>query len=65
VSDEAWAVRLYYKPFIQWIWFGALIMSIGGIIAVSDRRYRLAARVRAPARTAAGSTAPAASGGMA
>ncbi|WP_432462952.1 heme lyase CcmF/NrfE family subunit [Agarivorans sp. QJM3NY_33] len=36
----AWAVRLYYKPFIRWIWFGALIMAIGGLFAMSDKRYR-------------------------
>jgi len=39
----AWSLRLYYKPFIQWIWFGALVMGLGGILAATDRRYRLAA----------------------
>jgi len=40
---DAWSLRVYYKPFIQWIWLGALVMGIGGILAASDRRYRLAA----------------------
>jgi len=43
--DNAWSVRLYVKPFIRWIWLGALIMAIGGLLAAADRRYRtLAAR---------------------
>ncbi|ATG73228.1 heme lyase NrfEFG subunit NrfE [Zobellella denitrificans] len=40
LNDGAWAVRLYYKPFVRWIWFGAVLMSIGGAIAIADRRYR-------------------------
>ena len=42
----AWAVRIYYKPFVRWIWLGAIIMSIGGLFAASDRRYRRLARDR-------------------
>ncbi len=42
-DSKAWAVRLYYKPFISWIWLGCLIMGLGGILAASDRRYRSAA----------------------
>jgi cytochrome c-type biogenesis protein CcmF len=37
-------VRVYYKPFVSWIWGGAFLMALGGIIAVTDRRYRLARR---------------------
>ncbi|HTS20332.1 MAG TPA: heme lyase CcmF/NrfE family subunit [Casimicrobiaceae bacterium] len=48
----AWAVRIYLKPFIDWIWGGAFLMALGGFLAVSDRRYRLAIR----RRTAAGWT---------
>ena len=44
VSGEAWSVRLYHKPFVDWIWAGCFTMALGGILAVSDRRYRLAAR---------------------
>jgi cytochrome c-type biogenesis protein CcmF len=40
-SDGAWAVRVYIKPFIDWIWAGCLLMALGGILAVSDRRYRI------------------------
>ncbi|MEZ8967503.1 c-type cytochrome biogenesis protein CcmF [Vibrio breoganii] len=36
----SWAVRIYYKPFVRWIWAGSLLMAIGGVIAISDRRYR-------------------------
>ena len=39
-TKGAWAVRIYYKPFIRWIWFGALFMGLGGMIAACDRRYR-------------------------
>lgn len=39
-DNKSWAVRVYYKPFVRWIWAGSLIMSIGGAIAISDRRYR-------------------------
>ncbi|GLQ32376.1 heme lyase CcmF/NrfE family subunit [Litoribrevibacter albus] len=40
-GGQAWAVRLHVKPFIRWIWLGAILMSIGGILAVMDKRYRL------------------------
>ena len=42
VGDGAWVVRIYHKPFVDWIWGGAFLMALGGILAVSDRRYRLA-----------------------
>jgi len=40
LPDQSWAVRVYYKPFVDWIWGGCLLMAIGGIIAMSDKRYR-------------------------
>lgn len=40
LEGGAWAVRIQIKPFIRWIWFGSLIMGLGGILAVSDKRYR-------------------------
>jgi len=46
VSNGAWSVRIYYKPFVDWIWGGCLMMAMGGILAVSDRRYRLTAKVK-------------------
>jgi len=52
VSDDAWSVRVYYKPFVGWIWFGAVLMALGGGLAVSDRRYALAARKEREAREA-------------
>lgn len=44
VNDGAWSVRVYYKPFVDWIWGGAVLMAMGGGLALSDRRYALAAR---------------------
>jgi cytochrome c-type biogenesis protein CcmF len=43
-GTKAWAVRVYIKPFVDWIWFGCLMMAMGGILAISDRRYRIHAR---------------------
>jgi cytochrome c-type biogenesis protein CcmF len=43
-SNGAWAVRIYVKPFVDWIWFGCILMAIGGMLAISDRRYRIHAR---------------------
>jgi cytochrome c-type biogenesis protein CcmF len=40
LADGAWAVRLHYKPLVRWVWLGALLMALGGIIAIFDRRYR-------------------------
>jgi cytochrome c-type biogenesis protein CcmF len=47
--EEAWAVRVYYKPFVDWIWGGCLLMALGGLLAVTDRRYRSKSRVPASA----------------
>ncbi|HEV7747755.1 MAG TPA: heme lyase CcmF/NrfE family subunit [Pyrinomonadaceae bacterium] len=44
VSGGGWSVRVYYKPFVSWIWGGAVLMAMGGGLALSDRRYALAAR---------------------
>ena len=44
VANGAWSVRIYSKPFITWIWGGCVLMAIGGLVALSDRRYRLLAR---------------------
>ncbi|MDP2134468.1 MAG: heme lyase CcmF/NrfE family subunit [Sulfuritalea sp.] len=46
-NTGAWSVRVYYKPFVDWIWGGCLLMGLGGFIAMLDRRYRL--RVKASA----------------
>ncbi len=41
LGNGTWIVRVYHKPFVDWIWFGCLLMAFGGALAVSDRRYRL------------------------
>ncbi len=52
-TDGAWAVRIYIKPFVRWIWLGALFMMLGGFVAATDRRFRAL-----PERAAAESQAP-------
>jgi len=44
LDGGAWSVRLYHKPFVDWIWGGCFVMALGGVLAISDRRYRLAWR---------------------
>ena len=39
-----WAVRVYYKPFVDWIWGGCVLMALGGLLAMLDRRYRAKSR---------------------
>lgn len=39
-DGRSWAIRLYSKPFVRWIWAGSLVMSLAGVISISDRRYR-------------------------
>ena len=41
LADGSWAVRLYYKPFVRWIWFGGMLMAFGGVLCILDPRYRL------------------------
>ena len=45
-DDGTWAVRSYYKPFANWLWAGCIIMGLGGLLSLTDRRYRLAAGAR-------------------
>ena len=52
VDGGAWSVRVYHKPFVTWIWGGCLLMALGGLLALSDRRYRGAARRDADALAA-------------
>ncbi|RYD14730.1 MAG: heme lyase CcmF/NrfE family subunit [Lysobacteraceae bacterium] len=47
-SDGAWAVRIYVKPLVRWIWLGALFMMLGGFITAADRRFRVKAGMREP-----------------
>ncbi|MGE5471948.1 MAG: heme lyase CcmF/NrfE family subunit [Bacteroidota bacterium] len=53
--DAEWAVRVYYKPFVDWIWGGCLLMALGGLLAMLDRRYRLKSRAASTITTPAGS----------
>ena len=41
LEDGSWGVRLYYKPFVRWIWIGGLFMVFGGLLCMFDKRYRL------------------------
>ena len=51
-SDTAgdWTVRVYWKPLVPWIWMGAIIMAFGGVVSLSDRRWRVGAAARATRR---------------
>ena len=40
LGDGSWSIRIQYKPMIRWIWFGCFIMALGGLVAITDRRYR-------------------------
>ncbi|KGJ87103.1 cytochrome c-type biogenesis protein CcmF [Colwellia psychrerythraea] len=40
LPEGAWAIRVHYKPFVRWIWLGAIFMSVGGIMSMLDKRYR-------------------------
>jgi cytochrome c-type biogenesis protein CcmF len=57
-KGDAWVVRLYYKPFVTWIWGGCVLMALGGALAAADRRYRVARREQVvPAAGTAGASA--------
>ena len=46
LGNDTWSVRIQYKPMIRFIWLGCIIMALGGLIAVTDRRYRSPATQR-------------------
>ncbi|MCH8492565.1 MAG: heme lyase CcmF/NrfE family subunit [Idiomarina sp.] len=46
LGDGSWAVRVHYKPFVRWIWAGAIIMSVGGLLSMTDKRYRIRRRLQ-------------------
>ena len=56
LEDGSWAVRIYYKPFMRWVWGGGLIMAIGGFVALSDRRYRLKLQAKVGVDSSAATT---------
>lgn len=39
-NDGAWAIRVHYKPYVRWLWLGGLLMALGGLLTVFDKRYR-------------------------
>jgi cytochrome c-type biogenesis protein CcmF len=49
LGNGDWSLRLYYKPFVRWIWLGCIFMAIGGLLAAVDRRYRMATLRKAAA----------------
>ena len=49
LGDNAWSVRLRVKPLISLLWLGSGLMALGGLVAITDRRYRVAARQTQPA----------------
>jgi cytochrome c-type biogenesis protein CcmF len=57
LGNDTWSVRIQYKPMIRFIWLGALVMAIGGLIATTDRRYRMTARATRPATSEVAKTA--------
>ena len=59
VGAGAWSVRLHHKPFVNWIWIGCVLMALGGVLAVLDRRYRQLASSRSLAEPATRMTASA------
>ena len=59
-QKSAWLLKFQYKPLVGWIWGGCLLMALGGILAATDRRYRVGKRQTAPAQNAANVAAAAA-----
>ena len=49
-TSGAWVTRLYYEPLVAWIWFGSVVMAVGGTLSLSDRRARIGASSRASAQ---------------
>ncbi|MFK8053656.1 MAG: heme lyase CcmF/NrfE family subunit [Woeseiaceae bacterium] len=53
IGDNAWSVRVQYKPLVRLIWLGTILMALGGVIAMTDRRYRVQQRSKAGDKTPA------------
>jgi cytochrome c-type biogenesis protein CcmF len=53
LEGNAWTVRVYIKPFVDWIWGGCVLMALGGLVAITDKRYRARSRAVNPAYTGA------------
>ncbi|MEL6869074.1 MAG: heme lyase CcmF/NrfE family subunit [Pseudomonadota bacterium] len=59
LGNDAWSVRLQYKPLIRLIWLGTIVMALGGLLAMSDRRYRVHVKAGAAKRTEEAAVVPA------
>ncbi len=44
LNENEWGFRIYYRPFIQWVWIGTLLMALGGLLGAMDKRYRTLAK---------------------
>ncbi len=53
LGANAWSMRIQYKPLVRYIWLGALVMAVGGLVAATDRRYRVRVPATSPDRVAA------------
>jgi cytochrome c-type biogenesis protein CcmF len=40
LENGSWSIRMYHKPFVRWIWLGAIFMALGGVLVITDKRYR-------------------------
>ena len=47
-GSGGWTIRAYWKPLVPWIWIGAVFMALGGLLSLSDRRWRIGVAVRVP-----------------
>jgi cytochrome c-type biogenesis protein CcmF len=54
LGEDAWSMRIQYKPLVRYIWLGAIVMALGGLLAATDRRYRM----KVPAQAAAAGQSP-------
>ena len=54
LGADAWSMRIQYKPLVRYIWLGAIVMAVGGVVAATDRRYR----IRVEKRSAQSASAP-------
>lgn len=59
LGGGAWVVRVYYKPYMNWMWTGCLMMVFGGVLTAADRRYRLASARRSVPATGGAAAYPA------
>ncbi len=57
LPNNAWAIRVHFKPFIRWVWLGAIFMGLGGTVAMFDKRYRRRKKVKAGEQASVASSA--------